>query len=137
MSRRFSQYEKEAMEERYIFLKKKLESPRASTPENEYVDGGKKDYSKLITEMSLIGKLLDKARRFMDKRETVEKWENIVGLFPFKISVRSLQQNYRKWGVPIRRWVFNGLRYVYVDEFRIWFKRNEEVLFSDLETDRY
>lgn len=132
--RKFHIDEVEAMEERYIFLKKKLESPKSSTPENECIVGGKKDYSKLITEMSFLGKWLQTARNFMDKRDTVEKWENIAKLFPFEIKVRALQLNYKKWRMPIRRWLLNGRVYIYREEFNNWFNRNEEKLGQVIQT---
>lgn len=126
--RRFLESEVDAMEEFYLWAKKKLESPRASTPENEYINGGKREYSKLITEMSFVGKWLGEAKKRMIKDGVIETWELIRAYIPTKPSIRTLQSKWREWKLPIRRGIFSSKVYIRKKDLEKWLEAHDNLL---------
>lgn len=122
--RKFHVDEVDAMEDRYIFLRKMLESPKGSDPRVDHIDGGKKEYDKHIVEMSFLGKWLQTARRFMDKRPIVETWDRIGEEFTPKISGKTLKNRWKQLGVPIRFSAWKRVPFAYIDELRRYVEKN-------------
>ncbi len=62
----------------------------------------------------------------MSPKGTIDTWGKIREFIPTRPSIRSLQKNWQRWHVPVRRSV-TGKRYCYVEELSQWVERWEKV----------